>query len=78
MAIQMRPNRIKKLRQRTGLTRVQFADKLGVTDVSIWLWENGRCVPNAVNTDKLRKLEAKLNSKPPKAAAKTRRKAKKA
>ncbi len=39
--------RIKELREAMGLTRVQLADRLGVTVVAVRKWELGMAKPNA-------------------------------
>lgn len=37
---------IAELRRQKGLTQVELAEKLGVTDRSISKWENGKCMPD--------------------------------
>ena len=39
--------RIKELREAMGLTRVQLADRLGVTVVAVRKWEVGLAMPSA-------------------------------
>ena len=39
--------RIKELRETMGLTRVQLADRLGVTVVAVRKWETGLSMPSA-------------------------------
>ena len=39
--------RIKELREAMGLTRVQLADRLGVTVVAVRKWETGLSMPSA-------------------------------
>lgn len=39
--------RIKELRERAGLTRIQLADHLGVSVVAVRKWELGTAKPNA-------------------------------
>lgn len=39
--------RIKELREAMGLTRVQLADRLGVSVVAVRKWELGMAKPNA-------------------------------
>ena len=49
--------RIKELRERRGLTRIQVADRLGLSIVAVRKWERGQAYPSA---DKLPKLAAAL------------------
>lgn len=39
--------RIKEHREAIGLTRIQVADRLGVTKVAVRKWEVGLAMPNA-------------------------------
>lgn len=39
-------NKIKQLRQYEGLTKKGFAEKIGVTEVTVARWENGQRIPN--------------------------------
>lgn len=39
--------RIKERREAMGLTRIQVADRLGVTKVAVRKWEVGLAMPNA-------------------------------
>lgn len=39
--------RIKEIREAAGLTRIQVADRLGVTVVAVRKWETGLAMPNA-------------------------------
>ena len=39
--------RIKEIREAAGLTRLQVADRLGVTVVAVRKWETGLAMPNA-------------------------------
>ena len=49
---------IKERREAMGLTRIQVADRLGVTKVAVRKWEVGLTMPNA---DKLPALADLLN-----------------
>lgn len=50
--------RIREHREAMGLTRIQVADRLGVTKVAVRKWEVGLTMPNA---DKLPALADLLN-----------------
>ncbi len=39
--------RIKELRERRGLTRIQVADRLGLSVVAVRKWECGQAYPSA-------------------------------
>jgi DNA-binding XRE family transcriptional regulator len=47
---------IRELRKKASLTQMQLAAKLGVSMMSIRIWENGAGKPNAENYKKLVKL----------------------
>ncbi len=38
--------RLKELRLENGLTQIQLADEVGLSDAAIGLWENNKRVPN--------------------------------
>ena len=40
-------NRIKELRQVNGLTQAEFGKKIGVSQDTISLWEQGKSIPTA-------------------------------
>ena len=50
-------NQFKALRISAGLTQKELADKLGVSQVSVWQWESGDNLPRA---DKLPAIAAAL------------------
>lgn len=50
--------RIRRLRERLGLTQQQLADRLGVSFATLNRWENGHSSPSALGQAKLRELEA--------------------
>jgi transcriptional regulator with XRE-family HTH domain len=52
----MEATAIRDLRGRLGLTRLAFADLVGVAAPTIWRWEAGRCTPHAVFAMKLDEL----------------------
>ena len=48
--------RIRELRERTGLTQEKFAARLGVTFPTINRWENGRARPSPLAMQKIEEL----------------------
>lgn len=46
-------NRIKELRKRRGLTQIELADRLEITQGSLSAWETGRSLISAENLKKL-------------------------
>ena len=48
--------RIRELRERTGLTQEKFAARLGVTFPTINRWENGRAKPSPLAMQKIEEL----------------------
>lgn len=51
-------NRVRRLREKIGLTQVQLAERLGVSFASVNRWENGQSKPAALAWQKLLQLEA--------------------
>src|SRR5262249_56626557 len=49
----MSPESIRTLRARLRMTRVQFADLLGVSPGSIFGWETGRTIPRGSSLERL-------------------------
>ncbi|NCB47916.1 XRE family transcriptional regulator [bacterium] len=47
---------LKELRKKAGLTQMQLAAKLGVSLMSIRIWESGAGKPNEENYEKLKEL----------------------
>ena len=45
--------RIKQLRKEDGITQTRLAEKIGVSQSAIDLWESGARVPNAIAVIKL-------------------------
>ena len=41
----MSPEEIKELRQRLGLSQNKFARKVGVTQITVYNWEQGKTTP---------------------------------
>lgn len=39
--VMLKPSDIKELREFLGLTRKEFAARVGVSDVTVWCWEAG-------------------------------------
>ena len=62
---------VRRLRQGLGLTQSQFADRLGVTPITVHRWESGQSRPQRLATARLRELEdaaAAAPDTPPEAA----------
>lgn len=57
----MAKNRIRELRKERGLTQVELAEMIGVTQNAIYKLETGEC---ELNTKWMEKLSAALNVKP--------------
>ncbi len=51
------PGRIRRLREKLGLTQVQLAEALGVSFASVNRWENGQAKPGALAWQQLQRLE---------------------
>ena len=47
---------LKELRKKAGMTQMQLAAKLGVSLMSIRIWESGAGKPNDENLNKLKEL----------------------
>jgi len=52
---------IKALRLKLGLSREQFAVRIGCSYRTIYKWETGRAVPSPLANDRLKKVEAEAN-----------------
>ena len=62
---------VRRLRKGLGLTQSQFADRLGVTPITVHRWESGQSRPQRLATARLRELEdaaAPARGVPPEAA----------
>ena len=63
----MTPKQIKELRERLGLSRTEFAARLGLTESAIHYWEHGERKPSGTALTLMRMLEegslAKANGK---------------
>ena len=64
---------VRHLRKGLGLTQSQFADRLGVTPITVHRWESGQSRPQRLAKNRLRELEDALAAEPgtPRAAATT-------
>ncbi len=56
------PALIKALRERTGLTQEQFAQKVGVTYSTVNHWENGKRVPQPFLVRRLLEIKAEIEA----------------
>jgi SNF2 family DNA or RNA helicase len=54
----MNPDQIRQLRKELELTQQQFAERLGVSFVTLNRWENGQSKPSAMGQTKLKELNA--------------------
>ena len=54
------PQRIKRLRQRLGLTQVELAQRLGVSFTTVNRWENGQTRPSPLAWRRLRRMDEPL------------------
>ncbi len=52
----MRPNEIKALRERLGLTQARMAQRVGVTEGTICRWECGESEPSPLAEAKLQEV----------------------
>ena len=59
---------IKQLRKKTGLSAKVFAERLGLSDSAIWLWESGKAMPSDPNLEIIQR-EFGVNLAPLKADA---------
>ena len=59
----MSPEQIRHLRKELDLTQQQFAERLGVSFVTLNRWENGQSKPSAMGLTKLRELRAEHERK---------------
>ena len=57
------PRLVRELRERTGLTQVKFAAKLGVTYPTINRWENGRAKPSPLALKQIEDLARGLGER---------------
>lgn len=52
---------LKKYREKRGVTQEQMGRLLGVSDVSVWKWENGRSRPNQkIVLDRIKRLVGRV------------------
>ena len=51
---------VRRIRKRLGLTQSQFADRLGVTPITVHRWESGQSRPQRLATNRLRELVEEL------------------
>ncbi|HGM5506750.1 TPA: helix-turn-helix domain-containing protein [Stenotrophomonas maltophilia] len=59
------PDEVFSTRQLLAMTQTEFAKEMGVTEFTIWRWENGRRQPSEAQTRALRELgELRIFSQP--------------
>ncbi|MCS4173326.1 helicase-related protein [Salinibacter ruber] len=56
-SIENHADRIQALREEIGATQSQFADRIGVSHVTVNRWENGKNTPNDLAWEKIQKIE---------------------
>ena len=56
-AVEDYAGRIQTVREEIGATQSQFADRIGVSHVTVNRWENGKNIPNDLAWEKIRKIE---------------------
>lgn len=59
----MNPDQIRQLRKELDLTQQQFAERLGVSFVTLNRWENGQSKPSSMGLTKLKELRAEHERK---------------
>lgn len=50
------PSRVRELRQRFGMTQIELAKRVHVTQQAVVLWEKGRSVPQGDSVKRLAKI----------------------
>ncbi len=55
--------KLKEIRKALGISQMNLARKVGVSLLTIQLWENGVSNPNKENEEKLKKVLAELKNK---------------
>lgn len=53
----MKPEKIKRLRLKLGLTQERFAHRLGVTFVTVNRWESGNAKPSPLAIQEINRLK---------------------
>lgn len=56
----MSPKKIRRLRERLGMSQRQFAEALGVKQSTVWRWESGRATPGETYREILRFWQERL------------------
>jgi len=59
------PARVKRLRNRLGLTQVELADRLGVAFATVNRWENGQAAPSSLSWREIERLDGQEPDGPP-------------
>ena len=52
--------KLKKMRERAGLTQTELAAKVGVSSKSVFCWENGTHIPHPKRAKKLNRVLSQL------------------
>jgi DNA-binding XRE family transcriptional regulator len=53
----MEAERIKEIRQKLGITQQGLGEKIGVSKISVYKWENNRCHPHPTFAEKIEALD---------------------
>lgn len=62
MGVSMSATEVKRIRDRLGLTQVELAERLGVTQTAISYWEDGKRTPRGPVVILLKNLLAEIRS----------------
>lgn len=58
------PERVRHLRRTLGISQQQLADRMGVTNITVHRWENGKASPNPMATILIEKMEGTFDCCP--------------
>lgn len=58
------PDEVRSIRAQLGLTQVELARDMGVTEYSVWRWENGKRPITQAHTKLLRRIADEFPGRP--------------